>query len=313
MVEAVTAASIERVPIPQSLDGERLDRVLCLIWDMARSEATGLISAGRVTLDGRAEPTRARRVAAGQELVVELPARVAATALAGEQGVDLPIVHVDDDVIVVDKPAGLVVHPGAGRSTGTLVQALLGRFPDMAGAGNPARPGIVHRLDKGTSGLLVVARTPAAYVSLVGQLAARTVERRYLALVWGTVATDAGAVDAPVGRRSSDRTRMAVVAGGRPARTHYRVLARFTEPAELTMVECRLETGRTHQVRVHMAAIGHPLVGDGRYGGSRPVVTAVRPFLHASQLGFDHPGTGDHCRFESPLPPDLEAVLATLR
>jgi len=314
MVQAVTAPSVERMPIPQSLDGERLDRVLCLIWDMARSEATGLIAGGRVSLDGHAESTRARRVLAGQELVVELPGRVAAaTALAGEPGVDVPVVHVDDAVIVVDKPAGLVVHPGAGRSTGTLVQALLGRFPDMSAAGNPARPGIVHRLDKGTSGLLVVARTPAAYVSLVGQLATRTVERRYLALVWGTVATDAGVVDAPVGRRSSDRTRMAVVAGGRPARTHYRVLTRFTEPTALTLVECRLETGRTHQVRVHMAAIGHPLVGDGRYGGARPVIAAVRPFLHASHLGFDHPGTGERCRFESPLPPDLEDVLATLR
>jgi len=313
MGQAVTAPSTERMPIPQSLDGERLDRVLCLIWDLARSEATNLINAGRVQLNGHPESTRARRVTAGQELVVELPGRAAATALAGESGTDLLIVHVDDDVIVVDKPAGLVVHPGAGRSTGTMVQELLGRFPDMAGAGNPARPGIVHRLDKGTSGLLVVARTAAGYQSLVAQLGARSVERRYLALVWGTVATDAGVVDAPVGRRSSDRTRMAVVAGGRAARTHYRVLSRYTGPAPLTLVECRLETGRTHQVRVHLGAIGHPLVGDGRYGGSRPVVAAARPFLHASQLGFDHPGTGDRCRFESPLPPDLEAVLATLR
>jgi len=313
LVEAMRMASVERMPIPQSLDGERLDRVLCLIWDMPRSEATGVISAGGVHLDGRAELTRARRVVAGQELEVELPARAQPTALAGEEGDDLPLVHVDDDVIVVDKPAGLVVHPGAGRSTGTLVQALLGRFPDMARAGNPNRPGIVHRLDKGTSGLLVVARTPVAYASLVGQLGARTVERRYLTLVWGTVATDAGVVDAPVGRRSMDRTRMAVVAGGRPARTHYRVVGRYTEPAALTLLECRLETGRTHQVRVHLAAIGHPVVGDGRYGGARPVVASARPFLHASRLGFDHPVTGEHRRFESPLPPDLEDLLAALR
>lgn len=309
----MTSSGVERVRIPQSLDGERLDRVLCLLWDMPRSEATGLITAGAVRLGGRPESTRARRVAADQELEVELGVRHRPEVLVGEPGDDLPLVHVDDHVIVVDKPAGMVVHPGAGRSTGTLAQALLGRFPDLAGTGSPDRPGIVHRLDKGTSGLLVVARSPSAYASLVAQLGARTVERAYLALVWGTVATDAGVVDAPVGRGATDRTRMAVVAGGRPARTHYRVLARSTEPVGLTLVECRLETGRTHQVRVHMAAIGHPLVGDARYGGSRPVVATTRPFLHASQLGFDHPGTGERRRFESPLPPDLEAVLATLR
>ena len=306
--------STERVPIPPTLDGERLDRVLCLIWDLPRSEATELIASGAVRLDGRPMAVRARRVVAGQDLEVALPAARAAVALAGESGGDdLPIVHFDDDVIVVDKPAGLVVHPGAGRSTGTLVQALLGRFPDMAGTGDPDRPGIVHRLDKGTSGLLMVARSPAAYTALVAQLAARTVDRRYLALAVGRIETDAGVVDAPVGRRSTDRTRMAVVAGGRPARTHYRVLNRFTEPADATLVECRLETGRTHQVRVHLAAIGHPVVGDARYGGARQAVPVARPFLHAAQLAFDHPTTGERRHFESPLPADLEAVLVPLR
>jgi 23S rRNA pseudouridine1911/1915/1917 synthase len=303
----------EKLAIPATLDGERLDRVLCLLWDLARSEASELISSGAVRLGGRPEATRARRVVGGQELEVDLPPRDAAAALAGESGDDLDVVHVDDQVIVVDKPAGLVVHPGAGQATGTLVQALLGRFPDLAAAGSPDRPGIVHRLDKGTSGLLVVARTPAAYESLVAQLAARSVDRRYLALVRGAVATDAGVVDAPMGRSSGDRTRMAVVAGGRPARTHYRVLSRYSDPEEVTLVECRLETGRTHQVRVHLAAIGHPVVGDIRYGDSRPSLDASRPFLHAALLAFDHPGTGERCRFESPLPPDLEAVLAPLR
>ncbi|MDQ3898880.1 MAG: RluA family pseudouridine synthase [Actinomycetota bacterium] len=304
----------ERVPIPATLDGERLDRVLCLIWDLTRSDASALIASGAVRLEGRPIATRARRVAEGQELEVALPGDRGAAVVAGETaGADLPLVHVDEQVIVVDKPAGVVVHPGAGQSTGTLVQALLGRFPDLAAAGSPERPGIVHRLDKGTSGLLVVARTPAAYESLVAQLSARTVDRRYLALAWGTVETDAGVVDAPVGRRSTDRTRMAVVAGGRPARTHYRVLHRYTVPVEATLVECRLETGRTHQVRVHLAAIGHPVVGDARYGGARATLPVERPFLHAAQLAFDHPGTGKRCRFESPLPPDLEAVLAALR
>ncbi|MGI8810018.1 MAG: RluA family pseudouridine synthase [Acidimicrobiales bacterium] len=304
----------ERLPIPPTLDGERLDRVLCLIWDLPRSEATDLIASGAVRLAGRPIVTRARRVVAGQELEVVLRGTQPVGALAGEAGGDdLALVHVDADVLVVDKPAGLVVHPGAGRSTGTLVQALLGRFPDLAGTGSADRPGIVHRLDKGTSGLLVVARSPAAYESLVAQLAARTVDRRYLALAVGTVETDAGVVDAPVGRRSTDRTRMAVVAGGRPARTHYRVLARFTEPTPTTLVECKLETGRTHQVRVHLAAIGHPVVGDARYGGARQAVPVARPFLHAAQLAFDHPATGERCHFESPLPADLEAVLVPLR
>ena len=308
------SAGVERLPIPSTLDGERLDRVLCLIWDLPRSEATELIASGAVRLGGRPVATRARRVVEGQELEVTLPAPRVATALAGERGgEDLPLVHVDDQVIVVDKPAGIVVHPGAGRVTGTLVQALLGRFPDLAGAGDPDRPGIVHRLDKGTSGLLVVARTQAAYESLVAQLASRSVERRYLALAWGSVGTDAGVIDAPVGRRFTDRTRMAVTAAGRPARTHYRVVSRFREPAEATLVECRLETGRTHQVRVHLAAIGHPVVGDVRYGGARILLPVDRPFLHAAQLAFDHPTTGERCRFDSPLPADLEAVLVPLR
>jgi 23S rRNA pseudouridine1911/1915/1917 synthase len=303
----------ERVPIPSTLDGERLDRVLCLLWDLPRSEATELIATGAVRLGGRPEATRARRVVTGQELEVDLPPAKGLTVLAGEPGDDLVIVHADDDVVVVDKPAGLVVHPGAGQATGTLAQALLGRFPDLAGTGDADRPGIVHRLDKGTSGLLVVARSPAAYTSLVAQLAARTVDRRYLALAVGTVETDAGTVDAPVGRRATDRTRMAVVAGGRPARTHYRVLARYAEPAAATLLECKLETGRTHQVRVHLAAIGHPVVGDSRYGGGRRAIPVGRPFLHAAELSFDHPASGTRCRFESPLPADLEAVLVPLR
>lgn len=319
MVRAVRPAEAERVPIPQSLDGERLDRVLSLVWDMPRARATDLINAGAVLLDGHPASTRSRRVAAGQALEVDQQATTPPAALSGESGAELDVVHVDDHVIVVDKPPGVVVHPGAGRSSGTLVQALLGRFPDLASTGDPDRPGIVHRLDKGTSGLLMVARSPAAYESLVAQLGTRSVERRYLALVWGALATDAGVVDAPIGRGSNDRTRMAVVAGGRSARTHYRVHTRFSGHSELTLVECRLETGRTHQVRVHLAAIGHGVVGDGRYGGARygmgagAVPPGARPFLHASRLGFDHPGTGERLRFESPLPPDLEAVLATLR
>jgi 23S rRNA pseudouridine1911/1915/1917 synthase len=226
--------------------------------------------------------------------------------------VEVPIVHVDDAVLVVDKPAGLVVHPGAGHRDGTLVAGVLARFPDVAAVGDPARPGLVHRLDRGTSGLLVVARTPAAHADLVAQLAARTVERRYTAVVLGVPEPRSGVVDAPIGRSSRDPTRMAVSATGRPARTHYRVEADFTEPVAAARVGCRLETGRTHQVRVHLAAIGHPVVGDGSYGGDRPTLPAPRPCLHAARLGFRHPATGEAVAFDSPLPADVEAVLGGL-
>jgi 23S rRNA pseudouridine1911/1915/1917 synthase len=263
-----------------------------------------------VQLDDAPVPVRSRRVAAGQWLEVAVPERAAGggAALEPDPTVEVPVVAADEAVIVVDKPPGLVVHPGAGHATGTLVQGLLARFPELAEVGEPERPGIVHRLDVGTSGLLVVARTPAAYRSLVDQLASHTVERRYLALVWGTVQSDAGLVDAPIGRAAADPTQMAVAAGGRPARTRYQVLERFTNPVEATLLECRLETGRTHQVRVHLAAIGHPVVGDARYGGQRESLPAERPFLHAHRLAFDHPTDGRRCRYESPLPPDLEDV-----
>jgi 23S rRNA pseudouridine1911/1915/1917 synthase len=299
--------------VPDSLDGERVDRAVALLCDVTRSEAAALVSAGAVALDGRAVDVRSRRVAAGQRLdVAAASARAGAAALEPDPTVAVTVVAVDDAVIVVDKPTGLVVHPGAGNATGTLVQGLLARFPELASVGGPERPGIVHRLDAGTSGLLVVARTEPAYESLVAQLAAHTVERRYLALVWGSVEADAGLVDAPIGRAANDPTQMAVATGGRPARTRYQVLERFHTPSDTTLVECRLETGRTHQVRVHLAAIGHPVVGDARYGGRRPSVPADRPFLHAHRLAFDHPVDGGRRRYHSPLPPDLEDVRGRL-
>ena len=296
-----------RAQVPESLAGERLDRAVAMLCDVPRSEAAGLVAAGAVQLGGAPVTTRSRRVTAGQWLDVELPGGAPA-ALEPDPSVDVPVVSADEAVIVVDKPAGMVVHPGAGNATGTMVQGLLARFPELAAVGEPHRPGVVHRLDAGTSGLLVVARTPAAYRSLVDQLAARTVERRYQALVWGHVEADAGLVDAPIGRSPTDPTAMAVAAAGRAARTRYTVLDRFGEPAAVTLVECRLETGRTHQIRVHLAAIGHPVVGDARYRGDRASLPADRPFLHAHRLGFDHPDSGRRCRYESALPPDLEDV-----
>ena len=297
-----------RAKVPAALDGERLDRVVSLLWGLARAEAAELVATGGVRVEGTPAPVRSRRLAAGEVVEVDLPERSEPLALVPDPGVTVPVVAVDDHVVVVDKPAGLVVHPGAGHAAGTLAHGLLARWPEMAGVGEPTRPGIVHRLDAGTSGLLVVARTALAHASLVAQLAARTVERRYLALAWGRVEAPAGLVDAPVGRAGRDRTQMAVSPGGREARTRYRVVGRYDEPAPVTLLECWLETGRTHQIRVHLAAIGHPVVGDSRYGGARPALPVDRPFLHAFELGFDHPGTGARQRYTSPLPPDLEDV-----
>jgi 23S rRNA pseudouridine1911/1915/1917 synthase len=231
--------------------------------------------------------------------------------------VAVPVVWSDDQVIVVDKPAGVVVHPGAGNPVGTLVHGLLARFPDLAErAGMPDRPGIVHRLDKGTSGLLMVARTDEARAALVAQLGRRQVGRQYITLVAGTVDADAGLVDAPLGRAPHDPTRFRVQVGGRPARTRYRVEARYVQPAPTTLVRCQLETGRTHQIRVHLASIGHPVVGDERYGrkdidGWRPLPPG-RLFLHAAVLSFDHPVTGERLSFSSPLPGDLRRVLEAI-
>ena len=304
---------LRREVVPAAVEGERLDRVVSLLTGLPRARAAELVADGSVSLDGRPATARAARVVAGSTLEVEVPDEEAADdAVRPDPSVEVPLVHVDDAVLVVDKPPELVVHPGAGHRDGTLAAGLLARFPELAEVGEPDRPGIVHRLDRGTSGLLVVARTPAAYDDLVAQLAARTVERRYVALVLGVPEPRAGVVDAPIGRSTRDPTRMAVAATGRPARTHYRVEAAFEEPVPTARLTCRLETGRTHQVRVHLAAIGHPVVGDARYGGDRPSLRAPRPFLHAERLGFRHPATGEAVTFESPLPGDLEEVLSTL-
>jgi 23S rRNA pseudouridine1911/1915/1917 synthase len=292
--------------VPRALDGERVDRVVAFMTGLPRSEVADLVAGGQVRVDGSPVETRSRRVAEGDVVEVDVPAATDDRPVA-DASVDVPVVYVDDEVIVIDKPAGLVVHPGAGQGEGTLVHGLLHRFPDLAGVGDPQRPGIVHRLDKGTSGLMVVARTSDALADLSSQLKAHDVERRYLALVVGEVAEGSGVVDAPVGRSARQPTRMAVTARGRAARTRYEVLERYTEPVPATLLECRLETGRTHQVRVHLAAIGHPVVGDSRYGRGDALVMK-RPFLHAHELAFDHPADGTRRRFQSPLPAELEQV-----
>jgi 23S rRNA pseudouridine1911/1915/1917 synthase len=288
----------------------RLDQALAQLWpEHSRSRLRGWIEAGRVTLDGAACVPR-RKLAGGETLVVQ-PADAEAAPGDAPEAIGLVIVHEDRDLAVVDKPAGLVVHPGAGNRTGTLLNALLHHAPAL---GALPRAGIVHRLDKDTSGLLVVAKTPEAQTSLVRQLAARTVSRHYVALARGDLARSV-VVDAPIGRHPVQRTMMAVVERGKGARTHVDVVERF---GFATLVHCRLETGRTHQIRVHLAAIGHPLVGDPVYGGRAATLpTALRDFgrqaLHAARLALDHPRDGRRMTWEAPLPGDFAALLERLR
>lgn len=299
-----------RESIPAALAGERIDRAVALLTGLPRSEVAALVEAGAVRVGGAVVATRSRKVAEGDVLEVDVPDRVEAV-VAPDPSVEVPVVYADDDIVVVDKPPGLVVHPGSGNPEGTLVNGLLARFPDMAATGDPLRPGVVHRLDKGTSGLMVVARSPRAYESLVAQLQSRSVSRVYLALVAGSVEAPGGLIDAPIGRGEADPTRMTVSARGKEARTRYEVVERFREPIPATLVECRLETGRTHQIRVHLAAIGHPVIGDARYGGVRAGLACPRPFLHAHRLELDHPA-GERMSWSSPLPPDLDEVRGRL-
>lgn len=298
--------------VPPALAGQRVDRVVALIADVSRAEAARLVDDGRVEVDGRVALRGAERVEEGTTVAVDFVVTDDDGRARPDPSIDVPLVHADTSVIVVDKPAGLVVHPGAGHRDGTLVDGLLARFPEVAEVGDPTRPGIVHRLDRDTSGLLVVARTPAAYVALVDQLADRTVRRVYRALVAGHPDPSRGMVDAPIGRSPRNPTLMAVRTDGREARTGFEVLRTFDLPEPVALVECRLETGRTHQIRVHMRAIGHPIVGDDRYGGARPAIACPRPFLHAAELGFSHPDTGEAVRFSSSLPDDLTGVLDAL-
>jgi 23S rRNA pseudouridine1911/1915/1917 synthase len=268
-----------------------------------------LIDADAIVVDGK-PVAKSHKLRAGA--VIELLAGPEPDAPPGpEPDVAVDVRAVGEAFLVIAKPADLVVHPGAGNATGTLVNGLLARYPELAGVGDPMRPGIVHRLDRDTSGLLVVARTQDAYESLVEQLSARAVTREYVALVWGRLSSPRGLIDAPIGRSSSRRTRMAVRDQGKPARTEYEVRETFEKPVT-SLLDCRLETGRTHQIRVHLSAIGHPVVGDGTYGGARDSLPLRRPFLHAAALAFDDPVTGERLRFEDPLPPELMAVLVDL-
>ena len=291
------------VAIPAELAGLRLDQALArLLPGESRSRLARLIESGHVLVDG--EPAvRKLKVRSGETVLIVLAPRLDGSASRPES-IALAVVHEDEDVIVLDKPAGLVVHPGSGNWEGTLLNALLHHAPALR---HLARAGIVHRLDKDTSGLLVVAKNEPAQLSLVRQLQERSVRRTYLALARGKVKA-AGTVDAPVGRHPVKRTRMAVVAAGKPAVTHYRVRKAFPHH---TLLECELETGRTHQIRVHLASIGHPIEGDPVYAGRGEKLLA-RQALHAWKLVFRHPRTGKAASFEAPLPRDFRDLLEKL-
>jgi 23S rRNA pseudouridine1911/1915/1917 synthase len=291
--------------------GQRADVFLAAhLPALSRSRVKSLIESGAVTIAGAAVKPAAR-LRAGDLVLVELP-QPAPERLAAE-AIPLDVVFEDGDLLVLNKPPGLTVHPGAGRAGGTLANALIARIPSMRGVGAADRPGIVHRLDRETSGLLIVAKRAPILDALQRAVAARDVSRRYLALVAGRLAQDEGTIDAPIGRHPRRRTKMAVVTGGRAAVTRYRVVERL---AGATLVEAGLITGRTHQIRVHFAHLGHPVIGDQVYGGRRMPPgspPASRQMLHAYRLAFRHPGTGAPMEFEAPLPEDFAGVLAHLR
>jgi len=298
---------------------ERLDRFLAeCLPELTRSQVKKLIDDGRVLLDGG--PAKAgEKLKGGEALAVTLPAPVPAEALP--ESIPLHVLYEDRHLIVIDKPAGMVVHPAPGHQGGTLVNALLHHCRDLAGIGGELRPGIVHRLDKDTSGVMVAAKDDAALGALARQFKAHSINRRYLALVHGLVPADRGTVDQPIGRHATERKKMSgKTRAGRRAVTHWRVLCRFDKD-RLSLVELTLETGRTHQIRVHFSEMNHPVVGDPVYGSSsraqtvqdpdlrRRLLSLNRQALHARVLGFIHPATGTYMEFESPLPPDLREIL----
>lgn len=288
--------------------GKRLDVFLSNENDeLTRTFIQKLIADGMVEVNK--ESARAsHRLKPGDIIVLKVPEAEGMEVKA--EPIPLDVYYEDKDVIVINKPRGMVVHPAAGNYSGTLVNALLHRCPDLSGINGVARPGIVHRLDKDTSGLIMVAKNDASHLSLAGQLKDRTVARRYLALAHGMIKGPSGLVDAPIGRDPRDRKKMAVtLKNSKHAVTEYRVLSRYTG---YTYLELKLETGRTHQIRVHMAYIGHPLVGDQKYGSGRDGFDLSGQFLHAAVLGFKHPGTGSYLEFEAPLPAVLARVLENL-
>ena len=288
--------------------GIRLDAFLSADGALTRSQAARLIAEGRVRVNGK-PAAKSARLSGGETVTVDVP-QLRETALP-PQDIPLDVVYEDDDVIVVNKPTGLVVHPAPGHPDGTLVNALLHHCGDsLSGIGGEKRPGIVHRIDRDTSGLIIAAKNDAAHLALSAQLKDHSLSRTYECLVTGNMKQDSGTVDAPIGRSSADRKKMAVVPTGRRAVTHWEVVARYPG---VTHLRCRLETGRTHQIRVHMAHIGHPILGDTVYGAKKPVPGLTGQCLHAAGLRFIHPRTGEPVELHCPLPPEFTAMLQKLQ
>jgi 23S rRNA pseudouridine1911/1915/1917 synthase len=288
--------------------GERVDKFLATVQeDWSRSQLQGWIKDGLLSVNGKVVKGN-YRLQEDDEVVLQVPPAREVDIQA--EAIPLNVVYEDSDVIVVNKPRGLVVHPAPGHYSGTLVNALLHHCHDLSGINGVLRPGIVHRIDKDTSGLLMAAKNDKAHESLAHQLKEHTVTRRYVALVHGVIPHEKGTIDAPIGRDPKNRQQMAVVfEHSKPAVSHFVVLERFKE---YTLVELKLETGRTHQIRVHMKYIGHPLVGDPKYGPKNPFAIQGQA-LHAKTLGFIHPTTGEYMEFHAPLPDDMEAILEQLR
>ncbi|MGH6875986.1 MAG: RluA family pseudouridine synthase [Rhizomicrobium sp.] len=328
---AFAGETLLRASVDPTHAGNRLDRFLAGAFPgISRSRLQQLIADGAVTRHGETIGDANARVKPAESYEIRVPPPLPAAPAA--QDIPLTIIHEDDDLIVIDKPAGLVMHPAAGNPDGTLVNALIAHCgASLSGVGGEARPGIVHRLDKDTSGLVVAAKNQRAMHSLAGQFAHHTVERAYNAVVWGAPRLAHGAIEGDIGRNPFDRKRMAVLrGGGKPARTNYAVRERYGDPDRpfASLIECRLETGRTHQIRVHLAHLGHPLIGDPVYGRARSVPRAKTPqqadafaavqefprqALHAFLLGFKHPTSQKRLRFESPWPADFTNLVASLR
>jgi 23S rRNA pseudouridine1911/1915/1917 synthase len=317
------ASSLEVLfTIPPALAGQRLDKALAVLAAegagqrqgsaLSRARLQALLAEGHVARNGKPVSDASRKVKEGEIYALRLPPPEPAAPKA--QKIALKVVYEDDDLLVIDKPPGLVTHPAPGNRDNTLVNALLAHCgASLSGIGGVARPGIVHRLDKDTSGLIVVAKNDLAHQALSAQFADKSLSRTYQALVHGAPTLRAGIVDAPIGRNPRDRKKMAVTARGKPARTRYRLLESFGAAA---LVECALETGRTHQIRVHMAHSGHPVIGDPVYGGGRAqrnIYDFPRQALHAAAIKFIHPRSGKAMAFASPLPPDMRALLKRLR
>ncbi len=295
--------------VEEDMKGTRLDVVLSLVIEEAsRSHLQKLIDIGRVEVNGEPNTLKKYKVKTGDAVKVTIPEPVHLNVIPEDIPID--VVYEDADVLVVNKPKGMVVHPAAGNYTGTLVNAILYHCKSLSSINGVIRPGIVHRIDKDTSGLLMIAKNDTAHRSLAEQLSAHSITRAYRAVVYNNFQDDMGTINAPIGRDPKNRLKMAVTQqNSKEAITHYKVLQRF---GNFTYVECRLETGRTHQIRVHMAHINHPLLGDGVYGPKKKVMGVETQMLHAKVLGFNHPKTGEYLEFESPLPGEFAAVLKKL-